>query len=34
MVESAGTVHVRMKKLMETGVVVGSHLEINPAKVG
>ena len=34
LVISAGTVHVRMKKLMETGVVMGSHLEINPAKVG
>jgi Lrp/AsnC family transcriptional regulator for asnA, asnC and gidA len=31
---SAGTVHVRMKKLIDLGVVVGSHLEINPAKVG
>ncbi|HET6228203.1 MAG TPA: Lrp/AsnC ligand binding domain-containing protein [Bacteroidia bacterium] len=34
LVISAGTVHVRMKKLIETGVVMGSHLEINPAKVG
>lgn len=34
LVISAGTVHVRMKKLMETGVVTGSHLEINPSKVG
>lgn len=34
LVISAGTVHVRMKKLIETGVVLGSHLEINPAKVG
>ena len=34
LVISAGTVHVRMKKLMDTGVVVGSHLEINPSKVG
>ena len=31
---SAGTVHVRMKKLTEMGVVVGSHLEINPVKAG
>lgn len=31
---STGTVHVRIKKLTEMGVVVGSHLEINPAKVG
>ncbi|OFY85681.1 MAG: transcriptional regulator AsnC [Bacteroidetes bacterium RIFCSPLOWO2_12_FULL_35_15] len=34
LVVSAGTVHVRMKKLIDTGVVRGSHLEINPAKVG
>jgi Lrp/AsnC family transcriptional regulator for asnA, asnC and gidA len=34
LVISAGTVHVRMKKLMDTGVVIGSHLEINPSKVG
>lgn len=34
LVISAGTVHVRMKKLMDTGVVTGSHLEINPSKVG
>jgi Lrp/AsnC family transcriptional regulator for asnA, asnC and gidA len=34
LVISAGTVHVRMKKLIDTGVVVGSHLEINPSKVG
>jgi len=31
---SAGTVHVRMKKLTDLGVVLGSHLEINPSKVG
>lgn len=34
LVISAGTVHVRMKKLQEEGVVLGSHLEINPSKVG
>jgi Lrp/AsnC family transcriptional regulator for asnA, asnC and gidA len=34
LVISAGTVHVRMKKLIDTGVVIGSHLEINPSKVG
>ncbi len=34
LVISAGTVHVRMKKLTEMGVVTGSHLEINPAKAG
>jgi Lrp/AsnC family transcriptional regulator for asnA, asnC and gidA len=31
---STGTVHVRMKKLSDMGVVLGSHLEINPSKVG
>ncbi len=31
---STGTVHVRMKKLTEMGVVLGSHLEIKPSKVG
>jgi Lrp/AsnC family transcriptional regulator for asnA, asnC and gidA len=31
---STGTVHVRMKKLTDMGVVLGSHLEINPSKVG
>jgi Lrp/AsnC family transcriptional regulator for asnA, asnC and gidA len=34
LVISAGTVHVRMKKLIDTGVVLGSHLQINPAKIG
>jgi len=34
LVISTGTVHVRIKKLTEMGVVVGSHLEINPTKVG
>jgi len=34
LVVSAGTVHVRMKKLSELGVVLGSHLEIDPSKVG
>jgi Lrp/AsnC family transcriptional regulator for asnA, asnC and gidA len=31
---STGTVHVRMKKLAEMGVVLGSHLEIRPSNVG
>ena len=31
---STGTVHVRMKKLTEMGVVLGSHLEVRPSKVG
>ncbi len=34
MIISAGTVHVRMKKLIELGIVNGSFLEINPQKVG
>ncbi|MGQ0829891.1 MAG: Lrp/AsnC ligand binding domain-containing protein [Bacteroidota bacterium] len=34
LVVSAGTIHVRMKKLTETGVVLGSHVEINSAKAG
>ena len=34
LVVSAGTIHVRMNKLKETGVVLGSHVEIHPAKVG
>jgi Lrp/AsnC family transcriptional regulator for asnA, asnC and gidA len=31
---SGGTIHVRMKKLLEMGVVEGNYLNINPAKVG
>jgi Lrp/AsnC family transcriptional regulator for asnA, asnC and gidA len=31
---SAGTIHVRMKKLIELGVVVGSQLIINPSVIG
>lgn len=31
---SAGTIHVRMKKLMDLGVVVGSQLIINPHVIG
>ncbi len=34
LVISAGTIHVRMKKLIDMGVVLGSHFEINPSKVG
>jgi Lrp/AsnC family transcriptional regulator, regulator for asnA, asnC and gidA len=34
LVISAGTVHVRMKKLTELGIVIGSHLEINASKIG
>lgn len=31
---SSGTIHVRMKKLVDMGVVTGSQLLINPAAVG
>ena len=31
---SAGTIHVRMKKLTEMGVVVGSRLIVNPTIIG
>lgn len=31
---SGGTVHVRMKKLQEMGVVIGSNLIISPARIG
>jgi Lrp/AsnC family transcriptional regulator for asnA, asnC and gidA len=31
---SAGTIHVRMKKLIEIGVVVGSQLIVNPSIIG
>lgn len=34
LVVSAGTIHVRMKKLQEMGVVYGSHLAVNAQKVG
>lgn len=31
---SAGTIHVRMKKLSDMGVVTGSQLVINPSVIG
>ncbi len=31
---SAGTIHVRMKKMVDLGVVIGSQLIINPSVVG
>jgi Lrp/AsnC family transcriptional regulator for asnA, asnC and gidA len=34
LVVSGGTVHVRMKKLKEMGVVKGSHLEVDPSVLG
>ncbi len=34
LIVSPGTIHVRMKKLEELGIVKGSHLEVNPEKLG
>lgn len=34
LVVSSGTVHVRMKKLQEMGIVTGSNLIINPQRIG
>ncbi len=34
LIVSGGTVHVRMKKLKDMGVVKGSHLEIDPSELG
>jgi len=31
---SGGTIHVRMKKMEELGIVKGSHLEINYSRLG
>ena len=31
---SGGTVHVRMKKLVDMGIIKGSHLIIDPKKAG
>ncbi len=31
---SGGTIHVRMKKMEEAGIVQGQHLVIDPAKLG
>lgn len=31
---SSGTVHVRMKKLQEMGVIKGAQFEIDPTKIG
>jgi len=31
---SGGTIHVRMKKLQDSGIVLGTKLLINPAKLG
>jgi Lrp/AsnC family transcriptional regulator for asnA, asnC and gidA len=34
LIVSGGTIHVRMKKLEELGVVRGQYLNINPGKIG
>ncbi len=34
LVVSPGTIHVRMKKMQELGVVHGSHIAVNPQKIG
>lgn len=31
---SGGTIHVRMKKMEDLGVIRGSHLQINPQRLG
>jgi len=34
LIVSGGTIHVRMKKMQELGVIKGSHLLIDPQKIG
>lgn len=34
LVVSPGTIHVRMKKMKEAGIIKGAHLQINAAKLG
>jgi Lrp/AsnC family transcriptional regulator for asnA, asnC and gidA len=34
LIVSGGTIHVRMKKLKELGIIKGTHLNINPSSVG
>ncbi|WP_262246475.1 Lrp/AsnC ligand binding domain-containing protein [Parapedobacter soli] len=34
LIVSGGTIHVRMKKMEELGIIRGSHLIINPQKIG
>ncbi len=34
LIVSGGTIHVRMKKMLEIGVIKGSHLMIDPQKIG
>ncbi len=34
LIVSGGTIHVRMKKMQDMGIISGSHLIINPQKIG
>ena len=34
LVVSGGTIHVRIKKLKEMGVIKGAHYEVDPSKIG
>ncbi len=34
LIVSGGTIHVRMKKMQEMGIIEGTHLVINPQKAG
>ncbi|SKB68215.1 Lrp/AsnC ligand binding domain-containing protein [Daejeonella lutea] len=34
LIVSGGTIHVRMKKMQDIGVIKGSHLMIDPQKIG
>ncbi|MEE1884568.1 Lrp/AsnC ligand binding domain-containing protein [Pedobacter flavus] len=34
LIVSGGTIHVRMKKMQEMGIIEGTHLVIHPQKVG
>lgn len=34
LIVSGGTIHVRMKKMQDLGVIKGSHLMIDPQKIG
>lgn len=34
LIVSGGTIHVRMKKMQDLGIISGSHLIINPQKIG
>jgi Lrp/AsnC family transcriptional regulator, regulator for asnA, asnC and gidA len=34
LIVSGGTIHVRMKKMQELGIIIGSNLVIDPQKIG